>query len=93
MTSPRIISVRPNIENLAEHPPRIAVSREQADEIAALTLLISQKELRRRNPPGLVLSDLVPFSERSEADRTILAGHVIRTLQALVLLGWIELPS
>lgn len=89
----RIATVRPHLENLADNPPRLAVSDEHAREIAALALLISQKELRRRMPPGLVVQDLIPFAERSEADRKILAGHVLRVLQALILLGWIENPS
>lgn len=89
----RVIPVRPHIENLADNPPRLQVSDDQAREIAALALLISQKQLRRRMPAGLVMTDLVPFHERSEADRSILAGHVLRVLQALVLLGWIEVPS
>jgi hypothetical protein len=71
----------------------LEVSREQANEIAALALLISQYHLRRNPPAGLVVTDLVPFEERSEADRAILAGHVVRVLQALVLLGVIETPS
>jgi hypothetical protein len=88
-----VLPVRPHLENLAQNPPRLTLSRHHVQEVAHLALLIAQTEFRKAPPPGLVLSDLKLWHERDEGERNALTMHVARVLQALVLLGIIELPS
>jgi len=80
------------IENLARHaPPELVnVTPDALDAIAHLT-----NELARRANliavPGS--STWVPYRERSEVQRRTYRVTVMRLIQAMVMLGWIELPA
>jgi len=78
------------LEALAKHPPDVGMGIEQADRIAALALLIAQERARAA---GVVMSPAlaVPYAERTADWRAANRATVVHIVQALVLLGWIEL--
>jgi hypothetical protein len=69
-------------------PPKLDISREQLDELAALGLELSQRELPDVATPAM----MTPYKERPENVRANMRAGVYRVLQALVILGWIERP-
>jgi len=76
---------RPPDSVLAKMPPE-PIPVEMAREIAALAIAISREALHR----AYALSEEVPFAERSEAQRDAAARGVQRVVQAMQLLGLIE---
>lgn len=73
------------------NPPHPELSSSSLDEVAALALAISQDDLRRN---GDVIPDrlLVPYETLPEDKRANMRAGVYRTVQALILLGWIDAP-
>jgi len=81
-------------DELAEmQPPTIALSQHDLDRIARLALHLTQAELRRNGAaarlnraPGA----LVPYEERPEEQRAASRTTIVRILQALTMLGYID---
>jgi hypothetical protein len=63
---------------------------EGAESVAKLARLIDQAECRRG---GVLLRDSRTFEALPERQRTGNKVAVIRVVQALVMLGWIEVPT
>jgi hypothetical protein len=78
------------IEILARNAPNVGIGLEEADRIAALALLIAQERARAA---GVVMTPAlaVPYAERTPDWRAANRATVVHVVQALVLLGWIEL--
>ena len=78
---------------LAEmQPPTVALSDGDLDRIARLALMLTQAELRR-NPSAQRFAApamAVPYEERPEAQRAASRTTVVRVLQALTMLGYID---
>jgi hypothetical protein len=76
----------PDVEQLAAtRPPDTNLSTETLDELAALAWEIQRRELGGSLTP--------PYRDLSEHQRASCRVSVRRTVQALVMLGWIDLPS
>jgi len=73
-------------QDLARKAPKLEnLSADSLDDIGRLALLISQVE----GCEGLVK---VPYHELPERTRANQRATVLRIVQAMVLLGWIEAP-
>jgi hypothetical protein len=69
--------------------PRIGIDASNLNTIAALALIIAQREARRE---GKLLDAFHQraFDQRTSEERANMRAGVYRTLQALTILGWIE---
>jgi hypothetical protein len=77
------------LEYLSSQPlPPLAFDETHAEQVAHLALLIAQKGARVL-PAQLAR----PFRDRTESERIAMQLGVLRVVQALVLLGWIEPPA
>jgi hypothetical protein len=87
-----ILTAEVSIEQLAggELPNVGNIDGYHLDRIVALARLLSQNLARERGDLG---TDLRPFGELDEQTRDRMRGAVVRVLQALVLLGWLEAPG
>lgn len=89
MTS-RISLAEPPVEALVHVPaPEMNVDRSQLDRIACL----AYERQRAKIPAFIVSVDVPPYVELPEASREMLRLATQRTLESLVLLGWIDLNS
>lgn len=77
------------LEALAQNDPDVGLDSGALDTIGALALMIAHRHL----PPGELNADMRPYLERSPLERARMRTAVLRVVQALVLLGWIERPS
>ena len=68
--------------------PHLDVSREQLDNIAAVAMSIAQADLTGEVVPYERL--LIPYAELPEQKRADIRALCYRIVQALVMLGWIE---
>jgi hypothetical protein len=80
------------IESLAKQsPPTIAMSRTDCDTVAKLAMLLAQESQRAE---GQVLAFPHPTYESLTPDtRASMRGGVVRVVQALAMLGWIDPPE
>lgn len=69
-------------------PPSLDVSNAQLDEITALALAIAQAHA------GVVEASamMAPYAEQPERRKADMRARTLRTIQAMVMLGWIEKP-
>jgi hypothetical protein len=76
-----------------QSPPAITLAREELDRVAKLALLLTQEEFRRNvAAPRIVTPDiLVPYEDRPEQTRAGSRTTVVRVLQALTMLGYLDL--
>ena len=76
--------------NLAD-APRLDLDAQALDAIASTALRLAHLDAPRE---GRILTQLQarPYEARSEQERANMRAGVYRTIQALVLLGWIERP-
>jgi len=75
------------IEALAKkEPPPVNLSRDERDRIAHLALALSQECNRKA---GEILPQ-VPYPERTAAQQAAARLTVVRVVQAMVLLGYLE---
>jgi hypothetical protein len=79
----------PSLDALAAIAPDLGLTLEQADEIADLARRIT---IRRAREAGLVLapSDAAAYTELPATRRAAMRAGVVRVMEALVLLGWID---
>jgi hypothetical protein len=70
-------------------PPSVDLSPEQCDRIAALALALSQEGQRKS---GLVLTgwEAMPYEDRPVEQRAAMRRGVVRLIEALKLLEYIE---
>ena len=77
------------IETLARQaPPEVTLTRDERDRIAHLALALSQESNRR----GGSLVEQVPYPERTEEQRAAARLTVLRILQAMHMLGYLDPP-
>lgn len=71
-----------------KNPPSLEVSNAQLDDITALALSIAQAHA------GVIenASMMAPYAEQPEKRKADMRARTLRTIQALVMLGWIEKP-
>ena len=69
-----------------QKPPDIGLSNGAADEIACLAYMLAQEELRAVDP----LVGRSPWADAPVSSRLKMRAGVVRVVQALVLLGYIE---
>ena len=85
----RIALPKPNVEALAQQrPPEVNIGPDHADEIAYLA-----HELTRRALPVVVQATTPSYADLTSVEKQALRIATVRMVQALVMLGWIELPS
>lgn len=84
--------IDPEIEALAQHAPDVDLPIDAANRIAALALRITHIAQERSGIPTDPIHRR-PFSERTSQERAANRMGVIRVVQALILLGWLELPT
>jgi hypothetical protein len=78
------------IEQIArDAPPQIMLSKKERDRIAHLALLISQQENRKAGD----LTAQPDYTERPEAYREASRLTVVRVIQAMTMLGYLEKPD
>lgn len=77
------------LASLATQAPRVDLDKHALDTIADLALRIAHHSAS----PSQLGVDLRPYVDRSELERARMRSGVLRVIQALVLLGWIDLPS
>jgi hypothetical protein len=82
------------IESLAsKSPPDIALGRDELERIAHLARALHQHAQRAGHVVFSPDVDLRPYPELPEAQRIAMRNAVLRVLQSLVMLGWIDLPT
>jgi hypothetical protein len=75
------------VEALAqEPPPDVTLTRDERDRIAHLALEIAIAENRR----GGNLSPVVPYLDRTEDQKAAARLTVVRVIQAMTMLGYLE---
>jgi len=72
--------------------PETSLGNDAADQVAHLSLLIAQR-LATENAAVISPAMMRPYRERSGSERLAMRQGVLRIVQALVLLGWIDPPS
>jgi hypothetical protein len=74
-----------------DKPPPVTLSVDEQRRVACLALMLTQEAARRES---LVLSSaqLLPWHERPEEAREAMRMGVVRVVQALSMLGYIEPP-
>jgi hypothetical protein len=79
-------------EQLAKNPPPAdCIDYDVAKRAARLALLIAQEVVRGDGAPRIIGDPrLVPWEERPEQARAAMTAGVVRTVQALMLLGVID---
>jgi len=82
---PATLKLTESDQALARRAPKLDIGNDALDDIGRLALLISQEE----GCEGLVK---VPYHELPERTRANQRATVLRIIQAMVLLGWIERP-
>lgn len=84
--------VDPKRETLARQAPELDVPLEALDEIAALAMRITHLQHERA---GLPIEPIHarPYHARTSQERAAMRAGVMRTIQAMILLGWLELPQ
>jgi hypothetical protein len=82
----------PKEEYLARRAPELDLTIEQLDEIAALAHRITRVHAERAGIPTEPIH-MRPYAERTSQERAAMRAGVLRVLQALILIGWLELPS
>ena len=80
------------LESLAAQEPPPFISREAAQEIAALAYTLTQNAIKKAR---LVVNpdDYTPWAQLPETRRLLMADGVIRTIQAMQALGYIDPPN
>jgi hypothetical protein len=81
-----LVPKKPLPELAQDTPPQITLTREERDRIAHLAVLIAQAENRR----GGDLTIQVPYEERTDEQKAAARLSVIRILQAMMMLGYLE---
>jgi hypothetical protein len=77
------------VEQLSKQaPPDVELSREEKDRIAHLALALSQESNRRAGD----LSPAVPYFELPEERKAVARQTIVRVIQALKMLDYIEGP-
>jgi hypothetical protein len=73
-------------------PPIITLAVHELDRIARLGLMLTQEEARRNPASKRIMHPamLVPYEERTEESRAAMRTSVVRVLQALAMLGHID---
>jgi hypothetical protein len=88
-----ILTPQESVESLAAQiPPEITLSPEEQDRIAHLALALTQEAKRRRDALRIDVDDrgMVPYRERDAQQRANMRAGVIRVVQALQMLGYLE---
>jgi len=81
------------LSHLAQQPlPETSLGPDGADQVAHLALMIAQR-LAAQHATVIPPHSARPYRERSEQERMAMRIGVLRVLEALVLLGWIDAPS
>lgn len=74
-----------------DNVPELALSQEQLDAIARTARTIAQRQTRRQR--GILTErDARPYDECTRQERAGMRAGVLRVLQTLVILGYIERP-
>ena len=68
----------------------LGMSVEEVERLAALSYAINLADARRRGTP--LDSNYVPYLELPSARRAAVRQGIVRLIQAMVVLGWIERP-
>jgi|SRR5580692_1088480 hypothetical protein len=90
----RIVDTASRIEALAlQTPPDLHLSRAECDRIAHLALLLAQERNRKGGSVILTGRDLIPFEQWPEESRATARRTVVRLLEALAMLGYLEPPA
>lgn len=94
MTAPPLVREVP-IERLVQQAEQLNfnINKDDLERIAHLALEIAQAQLRRDPVNALDLRSFAGYRERSERERAQLCAHVVRVMQAMVVLGWIARPD
>lgn len=69
------------------------INKDDLERIAHLALEIAQTQLRRDPVNVIDMRSLAGYRQRSAQERAQLCAHVVRVMQALVVLGWIARPD
>lgn len=94
MTNPPLVREVP-IESLVAKAEQLNfnINKDDLERIAHLALEIAQAQMRR-DPVNVVdIRSLRGYRERTVQERAQLCAHVVRVMQALVVLGWIARPD
>jgi len=77
-------------ELASREPPRVQLSAEALDRIAHLAIALTQAEARRH---GVILSpyEAIPYRERPEDARASARRAIVKVIQALEMLGYLDL--
>jgi hypothetical protein len=90
-----IIDTASSIDSLARQtPPAIDLTREACDRIAHLSLLLAQ-ERSRKGGGSVILTgkELIPYDKWPEESRATARRTIIRVVEALTMLGYLEAPD
>jgi hypothetical protein len=83
--------IDPTLEHLARRAPDLDLGVADLDRIAALALRITHLAQERAGIPTEAIH-LRPYDERTSQERAAMRAGAHRVIQAMILLGWIELP-
>jgi hypothetical protein len=72
-----------------QEPPRVDLPKESLDRIARLSLALTQAQIARARVV-VTAGELVPYDERPDQARANMRAGVVRVIQALILLGYID---
>jgi hypothetical protein len=87
-----VIDLSSNIEALArQNPPELRLTREECDRIAHLSLLLAQERNKKGGSVILTGKDLLPYREWPEESRAAARRTIVRVLESLVMLGYLDL--
>jgi len=79
------------IESIAKRDaPHVQLHSDQLDRIAHLAIALTQAEARRH---GVILSpyEAIPYNERPEDARASARRAIVKVIQALEMLGYLDL--